>query len=286
MVACRARALAIGAAVAITVCGSACSSTAPVAAPDATGGAPKTEAPGSTSIAISPSTSTSNSAAGPTSTSTVSTSATGSSTTVNTSGSPADVALAERARVRPADLPGTWAQQGPDQAPNGSSTGLHCADPPADLALFNELSTKPNAKTGRIHEADTTRVLTEEIDVAPDEAFASRAFAVVVDPKFPACLVAQVETPTPGAVGASLTATVAVLDLGEPPVDSATAFVVTVTADVQGSTHTSIVVLASVRVDRLIGALIIEGGAAPPTADDVRTYLEAAAARMTAALEG
>jgi len=98
--------------------------------------------------------------------------------------------------------------------------------------------------------------------------------------------VGQIETPTPGAVGASVTAKVAVLDLGEPPVDSATAFAVSVTADVQGATHTSTFVLAVVRVDRIIGALTIEGDAAPPAAGDVRALLEAAAARMTSALEG
>jgi hypothetical protein len=287
MVARRVRALAIGAAAVITLCGSACSSTAPVTAPDTTAGVTKIEAPGSSPIVSSTSPSTSAAAvADPSSTSTVSTSATGSSTTVNTSGSPADVALAERARVQPGDLPGTWQQKGPDQSPNSSSTGLTCADPPADLALFNQLSTRPNAKTGRITEAGTARVLTEEIDVAPDEAFASKVFGVVLDPKFPACFVGQIETPTPGAVGASVTATVTGLDLGEPPVDSATAFVVTVTADVQGATNTSTFVLAVVRVDRIIGALTIEGDAASPTGDQVRTLLEAAAARMTSALEG
>jgi hypothetical protein len=163
---------------------------------------------------------------------------------------------------------------------------MACSDPPADLALFNQLSHEANAKTGRITEAGTARVLTEEIDVAPDEAFASKVFGVVADPKFPACFEDQITAPTPGAVGATVTATVSVLDLGEPAVDGAIAFVVTVAAEVQGTSVPSTFVLAVVRVDRVVGALTIESGDTVPTAADVRALLEAAAARITSALEG
>jgi hypothetical protein len=231
-----------------------------------------------------------------------------------------DTELAEKARLEPADLPGSWTQPAGGSASNLSSSGqgdFTCADPPAGFELVMAIEKGPRAKTPRLSETGTSRRITEEVDVLATVDEASRLMAALRDPRFPTCMTEGINAimkqlgplarNAPGSIAGTIPsdATAPDDDGGEPgsaggstgdsgmdgfikiievPAAGDDVIGLEVALFLQGDSNQKPTYTVFVRVDRIVAVITIDGDAAP-TPDEMHTFAVAAETKARKTLE-